>query len=65
VVQADEEACIVVPESQVGILGGKMECLSSKDMIGYDYISIGKDGFVPISVKRQSVRPGWLTIFDR
>jgi hypothetical protein len=51
VVQANEEVCIVVPESQVGILGGKMECLSGKDMIGYDYISVGKDGFVPISVK--------------
>jgi hypothetical protein len=38
-------------ESQVDILGGKMECLSSKDLIGYDYISIGKDGFVLISVK--------------
>jgi hypothetical protein len=50
VVQADEEVCVVVAESQVDILGGK-ECLSSKDLMGYDYISIGKDGFVPISVK--------------
>jgi hypothetical protein len=32
-------------ESQVDILGGKMECLSSKDMAGYDYISIGKHFF--------------------
>jgi hypothetical protein len=51
VVQADEEVCVVVVESQVDIVGGKMECLSSKDLMGYDYISIGKDGFVPISVK--------------
>jgi hypothetical protein len=51
VVQADEEVCVVVVESQVNIVGGKMECLSSKDLMGYDYISIGKDGFVPISVK--------------
>jgi hypothetical protein len=51
VVQADEEVCVVVVESQVDIIGGKMECLSSKDLMGYDYISIGKDGFVPISVK--------------
>jgi hypothetical protein len=50
VVQADEEVCIAMVESQVDILGGKMECLSSKDLTGYDYISIGKDGFVPISV---------------
>jgi hypothetical protein len=40
-----------VAESHVDILGGKMECLSDKDLTGYDYISIGKDGFVLISVK--------------
>jgi hypothetical protein len=51
VVQADEEVCIAMAESQVDILGGKMECLSGKDLTGYDYISVGKDGFVPISVK--------------
>jgi hypothetical protein len=51
VVQADEEVCVAVAKSQVGILGGKMECLSGKDLIGYDYTSVGKDGFVPISVK--------------
>jgi hypothetical protein len=51
VVQADEEVCVAVAESQVDILGGKMECLSGKDLMGYDYISVGKDGFVLISVK--------------
>jgi hypothetical protein len=51
VVQADEEVCVAVAESQVNILGGKMECLPGKDLTGYNYISVGKDGFVPISVK--------------
>jgi hypothetical protein len=51
VVQADEEVCVVVAESQVNILGGKMECLFGKELMGYNYISIGKEGFVPISVK--------------
>jgi hypothetical protein len=51
VVQADEELCVAMADCQVDILGGKMECLSSKDLTGYDYISVGKDGFVPISVK--------------
>jgi hypothetical protein len=51
VVQADEEVCVAVAESQVDILGGKMECLSGKDLMGYEYISVGKDGFIPISVK--------------
>jgi hypothetical protein len=51
VVQADKEVFIDMAESQVDILGGKMECLSGKDMMGYDNISVGKDGFVPISVE--------------
>jgi hypothetical protein len=51
VVQANEEVCVTMVKSQVDILGGKTECLSSKDLMGYDYISVGKDGFVPISVK--------------
>jgi hypothetical protein len=37
--------------TQVDILGGKMECLSDNELMGYDYISIDKDGFVSISVK--------------
>jgi hypothetical protein len=51
VVQADEEVCIAMAESQVDILGRKMECLSVKDLMGYNYISVSKDGFLPISVK--------------
>jgi hypothetical protein len=51
VVQTDEEVCVAMAESQLDLLGGKMECLFGKDLMGYDYISIGKDGFIPISVK--------------
>jgi hypothetical protein len=51
VVQADEDVCITVTESQVDIQGRKMKCLTSRDLMGYDYVSICKDGFVPISVK--------------
>jgi hypothetical protein len=50
-VQADEDVCITVTESQVDIQGGKMKCLTGRDLMGYNYISVGKDGFVPISVK--------------
>jgi hypothetical protein len=50
-VQADEEVCITVTESQVNIQGGKMKCLTDRDLTGYDYVSVGKDGFAPISVK--------------
>jgi hypothetical protein len=51
VVQADEEVWIAMAESQVNNLGRKMECLSGKDLMGYDYISVGNDVFVLISVK--------------
>jgi hypothetical protein len=51
VVQADEDVCIAVIESQVDIQGRKMECLTGRDLTGNNYVSIGKDGFVPISVK--------------
>jgi hypothetical protein len=53
VVQADEDVfvAVVVTESQVDIQVGKMKCLTGRDLMGYDYVSIGKDRFVPISVK--------------
>jgi hypothetical protein len=38
-------------ESQVNIKGGKMKCLTGRDLLGYDFVSVGKDGFAPISVK--------------
>jgi hypothetical protein len=28
-----------------------MKCLTGMDLMGYDYVSIDKDGFVPKSVK--------------
>jgi hypothetical protein len=51
VVQVDEDVCIAMTKSQVDIQGGKMKCLTSRNLSGYDYVSVGKDGFVPISVK--------------
>jgi hypothetical protein len=50
VVQANEDVCIAMTESQVDIQGGKMKCLISRDLSGYDYVSVDKDEFVPISV---------------
>jgi hypothetical protein len=52
VVQADEDVCITMTESQVDIQGGKMKCLTDRDLMGYDYVSVDKDGIVLISVKR-------------
>jgi hypothetical protein len=48
VVQADEDVCIAVTESQVDIQGGKMKCLTGRDLTGYDYISVDKDKFLPV-----------------
>jgi hypothetical protein len=28
------------------------QCVSNKDLLGYDYISVGKDGFVLINVEK-------------
>jgi hypothetical protein len=51
VVQDDEDMCVAMTESQVDIQGWKRKCLTSRDLTGYDYVSVGNDGFVPISVK--------------
>jgi hypothetical protein len=51
VIEADEVACVVVTGSQVDVQGGRMRCLTGRDLTEYDYVSMGKDGFVPISVK--------------
>jgi hypothetical protein len=51
VVQADKDVCIAVTEVQVDIHGEEMKYLTSRDLTGYDYVSVGKDGFVLISVK--------------
>jgi hypothetical protein len=51
VIQADEDMCIAMIESQVDIQAGKIMCLTSRDLSGYDYVSVGKDGFLQISVK--------------
>jgi hypothetical protein len=40
-----------VAKSQVNIPGEKMEFLFGKDLTGYNYISVGRDGFAPIGVK--------------
>jgi hypothetical protein len=34
VVQANEDVCIIITESQVDIQGGKMKCLTDRDLMG-------------------------------
>jgi hypothetical protein len=51
VIPADDTSCVVVTESEVDVQGGRMSYLTGCDLTKYDYVSVGKDGFVPISVK--------------
>jgi hypothetical protein len=51
IVGANEVVCVTMAESQVDVQGGQMGCLTGRDLFEYDYVSVGKDGFVPISVK--------------
>jgi hypothetical protein len=51
VIPADDTSCVVVTESEVDVQGGRMSYLTGCDLTKYDYVSVGKDGFIPISVK--------------
>jgi hypothetical protein len=51
VVGADEDTCIAMAKTQEDIHEGHMRCLSGHNHIDYDYMSMGKEGFTPISVK--------------
>ena len=55
VVEVDNSACIAVTEVSVDWQLGNMQCLTGRDLSDYDYISIGKNGFVPINVKPADV----------
>jgi hypothetical protein len=33
---------------------GSAQCLSGKDLTGYDFLSVSKKGFVPLSIKSAS-----------
>jgi hypothetical protein len=37
--------------SQIDVNGGSMQCLTGRDLTDYDYVSVGKEGFVPINIK--------------
>jgi hypothetical protein len=50
VVHADASAYIALADWQ----HGSVQCLSGKDLTGYDFFSVSKDGFVPVSVQPAS-----------
>jgi hypothetical protein len=51
VIEAGDMACVVVVESQAHIQGGRMGRLMRRELTEYDYVSVSKDGFVPIRVR--------------
>jgi hypothetical protein len=33
----------------------EVKCLMGRDLSGYDYINIGQEGFVPVSIKSTAI----------
>jgi hypothetical protein len=54
VVHADESTYIALADAMTDWQHGSTQCLSGKDLTGYDFLSISKDGFVPVSVQPTS-----------
>jgi hypothetical protein len=51
VVHTDALAYIALANAMANWQDGGVQCLLEKDLIGYDFLSVSKDGFVPVSVK--------------
>jgi hypothetical protein len=51
VVKVDNSACIASVESSGDFQDKDIKCLTGRDLSEFDYVSVGQDGFVPVSVK--------------
>jgi hypothetical protein len=54
VVHAEASADIALDDTTADWQHGSAQCLSGKDLTGYDFLSVSKKGFVPVSVKPTS-----------
>jgi hypothetical protein len=54
VVRVDASAYIVVADTMADWQHGSVQCLSKKDLTCYNFLSVSKEGFVPVSVKPAS-----------
>jgi hypothetical protein len=54
VVHADTSSYIALTNVTVDWQHGSAQCLSGKDLVGYYFLSVSKDGFVPMSIKLSS-----------
>jgi hypothetical protein len=57
-VGTDDSACIAVAETQGDLQDGEMKCLSERDLLDFDFVSMGSGGFVPMNVKPTTIN--WL-----
>jgi hypothetical protein len=46
----DASAYIALDDVTTDWQHGSTQCILGKDLTGYDFLSISKDGFVPVSV---------------
>jgi hypothetical protein len=54
VVHMDASAYIALADDTANWQHGSAQCLSWKNLTGYDFLSISKEGFVSVSVKMAS-----------
>jgi hypothetical protein len=59
VVVAEDSVCVTAVEAQEETQDGVAACLSGRDLGNYDYISVGKDGLIPVSLKPANLT--WLS----
>jgi hypothetical protein len=54
VVHADASAYIALTDATAGWQHGSAQCLLGRDLIGYDFLSVSREGFMPVSIKPAS-----------
>jgi len=54
IVHADSSAYIALADASADWRHGDIECLSRRDISGYDFLSVSNQGFVPVSVQPAS-----------
>jgi hypothetical protein len=51
VVHVDASAYITLADAMADWQHRSAQCMSGKDLTSYDFLSVSKEGFVPVSVK--------------
>jgi hypothetical protein len=54
VVHANTSAYIALVDAMIDWQHGGAQCLSGRDITGYNFLSVSKEGFVSVSVKPAS-----------